>query len=59
MPTIMKMMPPALNRLNAEVGASFGHWNSASPIPASTEFSPAMKRFEADLIEETAPVPVR
>ena len=46
MPTIMKMMPQALNRLKAEVGASSGHWNPARPTPVSSEFRPAMKALK-------------
>ena len=43
MPMIIKIIPPALNKLLAEVGASFGHSNVPKPKPVMKLFKLLIK----------------
>ena len=52
MPMIMQMMPPALNRLKAEVGASFGQLELGEPHAGEHRVQPADEGVEADVVQE-------
>ena len=57
MPTICMMMLQALNRLNAEVGASFGQRNSLKPTEVTRVLRPPMKSLKRMVSRNAARAP--